>query len=317
MLIVIEGPNGAGKTTLATALALHATQYAPGADAMIVHAAPPDPADRNPVDEYETQLLGMLPENTADALILDRWCLGELVYGPIYRGVSRLTEGALLHCEMVLETHGAVKVCLLPPQRVLCERWERKNDELSDKEDLLHERGLFGRLAHAFKYVILSHSVEALETQTLVKNGAHVATEAARIAGSIPGYLGRPFPDVVFAGDQRSGDASDLTYPYPFTPAGPGCSGFLWDALAPYSETVLSRTGWLNANEPGMDIARAHEALGRPRWVAVGREAAMRLQDAPEIRNFTLAYHPQYMSRFQHGSQAQYGLSLMQAGGFL
>lgn len=311
MIIIIEGPNRAGKSTLAGRIAaLIGQQYG---HATVMSWGPPDPPGRNPFEEYELSLLAQA--RTQEHVIADRWAMGELVYGPLFRGRSRLTDGGLLHCEMLLRSLGAKRVCLLPSQRVLFQRWEAAPDELSDQHDLLHEHAMFRVLAERFGYMRLIRDPQDETLDVLCDSAQRASTAAEETLSGIPGYIGTPTPSVVLAGDVRSGTPGDDTYVHAFTPAGPGCAGFLMDALAPYSRAVLDHAGILNTGEPGMDLPAADEALGHPRWVALGANAARRLAAtgarAPSVSHgFDIVHHPQYARRFRYGDQAVYGKEL-------
>ena len=73
--LVIEGPDGAGKTTLAQALCASGYAYR--------HEGPPPPTV--PALRYYAGILARLEQPT----LLDRFHLGELVYGPIVRESRR------------------------------------------------------------------------------------------------------------------------------------------------------------------------------------------------------------------------------------
>lgn len=116
MIIVLEGPDASGKTTLAKALAEEV-------DGVYVHASAPE---RHPLVEYTATIETLRPEH----IVLDRWHIGEMIYGPKYRGRSGLSRkqfdaveeylagyGALLvHCddrfdELVSRLHGRGEEC--------------------------------------------------------------------------------------------------------------------------------------------------------------------------------------------------------------
>jgi hypothetical protein len=311
MIIVIEGPNLSGKSTLVSRLCAEIGSRC-HSGVITLAAGPPDPPDRNPFEEYELELFRH--DDGPPYLILDRWCLGEQVYGPLYRGKSRLTDGGLLHCEMLLRSLGALRICLLPPQSVLMTRWAAEPDELSDQEDVLHEHAMFRLLAERWGYQACSRVPDDADVTGMCHAAAALAEAAEEAVSGIPGYIGSPSPLAVLAGDVRGGTPGDDTYVHAFTPAGPGCAGFLMDALAPFAPGVLSNTGILNTGEPGMDISLAHVQLGAPGWVALGANAARRLA-AAGLRDFEIVHHPQWERRFNHAGQLAYGRQIMKVAG--
>ena len=125
-LVILEGPDGAGKTTLAQAL-----QMDFGMD--YTHEGPP-PADRDVLAYY----FGRLVEAARRApIILDRFALGERVYGPIIRGLDGVGEQGWLEMNAVLESLNAVQVVCLPPFEQCHAAWHERAGVKA--EMILHE----------------------------------------------------------------------------------------------------------------------------------------------------------------------------------
>jgi len=89
MILIIEGVDKNGKTTLANRLV---QEY--GAE-YVKFGQPTKP----PFQEYSEFIASVDPSKT---YVLDRFFIGELVYGPIYRGKSGITLGQLKDLERVL-----------------------------------------------------------------------------------------------------------------------------------------------------------------------------------------------------------------------
>ena len=94
MIVIFECPDGAGKTTLAE-------QVAEATGAVYIHACEPE---RHPLVEYTA------PLDLKKDYVLDRWHLGEIVYGPLYRGGSGLTAEQFWAVEQYLDERGAIVV---------------------------------------------------------------------------------------------------------------------------------------------------------------------------------------------------------------
>lgn len=112
-IVVIEGPDGVGKTTLARA-------YADLTGARYLHASAPT---AHPLVEYVAPL-----RDDVD-YVLDRWHLGELVYGPIVRGKSGLTHQQSHAIEQMMIERGAVLVHCNGPYDKIVARLRGRGDE--------------------------------------------------------------------------------------------------------------------------------------------------------------------------------------------
>ena len=78
MIYVLEGPDGTGKSTLAKALAKET-------HAMVIH---PYYNDQWEMKGYLTSIIKFAEDlnNQGINVVLDRWCISELIYGTIFRG---------------------------------------------------------------------------------------------------------------------------------------------------------------------------------------------------------------------------------------
>lgn len=114
MIIVIEGPDASGKSTLAW----HLAQTVDGA---YVHASAPE---RHPLVEYTSTIETLLPE----PVILDRWHIGEMIYGPRYRGKAGLSPHQFHAVEDYLAEHGALLVHCDDYYTDLCYRLRQRGE---------------------------------------------------------------------------------------------------------------------------------------------------------------------------------------------
>lgn len=126
MLIVIEGVDGAGKSTLVEAI----QDFRPRMQTF--HKGP---IKRSPLIEYESCLDEYYPGDQHD-IVCDRWHIGELVYGPMLRGESKLSEASLEHIELFLESRGALKTWVQTPLPIVMERIGTRGDDLIGREKI-------------------------------------------------------------------------------------------------------------------------------------------------------------------------------------
>lgn len=124
-LIIIEGIDGSGKSTLANMIQEVAQNN------YNVIRAHRGPMKGSVVEEYVKPLFEVGPN---DLLIADRWHVGEMIYGPIYRGVSYV-DSVLEHIENILDDLAAVKIVMLTPREIVRERLAGRGEEFLKEKD--------------------------------------------------------------------------------------------------------------------------------------------------------------------------------------
>lgn len=129
-IVILEGPDGAGKSTLAR-------QLSDLLEVPVMHLGPP-PEGISALD----QCLSMIMNNRTQYMgaVMDRFHIGERIYGPLMRGVDTLGyDGQYLVEEGLLQLGAKMIVCL-PPVEVCLENWRaRKGAEYVQEEDKIHE----------------------------------------------------------------------------------------------------------------------------------------------------------------------------------
>ena len=312
MLVVLEGPDGGGKSTLATRLANHVVSQ--GKTAFITHVGPPLDLARCPFDEYETEL-DSLPmaeaiRSTKVMVIMDRWHLGEYVYGPVYRGGSRYTEAGVYHTELALQAKGAVRVMCLPSYPETERRFLGRGDDLIDVADLEELWTRYHGLLHRFGYWQVTGSEDVGDLVRTLYREAMASTERMFSPALWSGgtYIGSNRPDVLFVGDERgNGPKGRPDLRRPFTPTLRGSSSeYLLSSLL--TAGLRDRVGIVNSREERVDLASLWKSLLHPPVVALGNKASDRLT-AIGLQHRKV-YHPQYMRRFRHGDRFEYAQQL-------
>lgn len=149
MLIIIEGCDATGKTTLAKRIA----ELQP--DTTIVHCGPPT---IDAYTEYASHTSQYIP-NLGASVVFDRFHIGELVYGPIYRGKSSLTQSQQVKLEAALNERGALLVHLTHKPQVLLER------QRSLGEDFLKPQHI-AKVVTGFKKQVLASEIKHKYTFT-------------------------------------------------------------------------------------------------------------------------------------------------------
>lgn len=126
MLCILEGPDGAGKSTLADALAQRIGY---------VDMRHSSQLKRDPIAEYIGDL-HMYKPGIGMHIIYDRHYLGELIYGPLYRGESRITPGMQIAIENYLNRQGALLVHVTHEVDVLRARCKELGESFLQESDI-------------------------------------------------------------------------------------------------------------------------------------------------------------------------------------
>jgi len=133
-IIILEGVDGSGKSTLANKLA--AAGEKAGLNVIREHRGP---IKQTVIEEYVKPLFEIGPN---DLLIADRWHVGELIYGPLYRGIS-LAKPHLEAIEGLLDMLHAVRVIVTAPLPVIRNRLEARGEDYLKPEHVEHVHGAY------------------------------------------------------------------------------------------------------------------------------------------------------------------------------
>jgi hypothetical protein len=129
-IVLLEGCDKSGKSTIAERIkACWETRYG---RAEIIHKGP-IPPNKDPMQEYWSEL--PRPE-IHELYILDRWHVGELVYGPIYRGKSKITFGDALRIQAAMERRGLVAIHMTADPAVIRQRFIEDGEDFAKLEDI-------------------------------------------------------------------------------------------------------------------------------------------------------------------------------------
>ncbi|MGW1055946.1 hypothetical protein [Streptomyces sp. NPDC002521] len=145
--IVLEGGDGVGKSTLAHHLV---SQYGLTA----VHS-PRTPDHQDLINRYRDLLA------RPGRLVMDRSFLSELVYGPLYRGHSRLTWSQALDLAQLVTARGGVFLHLTAPAATVRQRLKDRDGQAPAAEEITALADAYQR---AFR--TLTHHVPVLTYDT-------------------------------------------------------------------------------------------------------------------------------------------------------
>lgn len=300
MIFGLEGPDLMGKTSLADELE---KTFLAGGDA--VTRMKRGPLKQDPLTEY---LVPLQDYDTSTIWILDRWHLGELVYGPLMRGASRLSMAQAYYIELVLRSLNAQMVHVTSTEEVLARRYASRGDDFVSLEQLITVRKHYNDLVFHHMPWYVSAYTDAFRSDQLAYQ-----LYLTREAGLPPTeYLGGPRPKVLLLGDRQANGSATLKRPaiiWPFAPWNGTSGHWLFQSMLS-AEVQVYDIGIINAcDRPPIELQMTWLKLGQPPTIALGLNA----KKSAEAVGIPLANHiphPQFARRFHHADLVPYGLEI-------
>lgn len=181
MIVILEGPDGAGKTYLANELQ--------NAFSLAYHHEGPPPEDVSALQYYGDILESMRGKD----VVIDRFALGERVYGPVLRGKDGLGEDGWRVFQRLAAAVGAIQIVCLPPPEVCWSYWREGQNELFDDEIQ------FWKTYAAYGYYAQQSRVYDYTTTSLEEFTYGWVTEPA---WTQPGIIGSPYAKCLLVTEQ-------------------------------------------------------------------------------------------------------------------
>lgn len=274
MLIVLEGVDGAGKTTLTERL----MKSLPDDSVQRMHSGP---LKGDPLKEYLWRLKDYDPSSSEQNLVLDRWHVGELVYGPLFRGQSKLTEPMRQYVEMYLDKLGAYKLVVTANLMTILQRLEHRGEDLLKPDQVGLVLDFYHDYAHRYGWQFVGSD----EVMGHITKQARRLRAEARQVHRFSSYVGSPHPRHLVVG---LGTAQPL--------AGRPSQGL---AFVPYADTrhdaLMRHLRMAGIRDYGLadpevdDITDLWRTLGKPSVVAVGPRTERAIRSVPHSTlGFTL-----------------------------
>lgn len=308
MFICLEGVDGGGKSTLADAVEREILRQHPDHTVVRLHASQ---LKRPPIEEYVLSVADYVPGSTQH-IIADRWHYGEEIYGPLYRGKSAMSTAEWRWIEHWLGSRGArFWVISQSLERVRARLLARGEDYLQPEHvaHVLTQFDAIGSRASTYAGTFQPEGDTAEIVEHIIIDAAHAEGRAAYMRSMLTSYVGRTYtdPHTLLVGDKRGGSSPHVT-DGAFYPVNGNSAVFLWNALPDSQHT---KAPWwhgvavINANEEDQ-LELALDRLSETNVVALGKEAKTKLA-ALNVAPFSVMPHPQYVRRFYHDKQLQYG----------
>lgn len=305
MLITLEGVDGAGKSGLAFDIAAELKKRYPNDKVDYLHAGPLK------TDAYEAYLepLKDYKPNTGVHYVLDRWHVGERIYGPLYRGKSKVDDATWVWLELKFAALGMTTWHVTQQLSVIRERLAARGEDFLQDEHVEHVHGEFYRHLTLANSATFRGRVEPEgDNGRLVEQIISSASLNEALTPELPrSYVGDPDAEYLLVGDRRGGPGP---YPYDgaFRPVNGNSATYLLQALYDASQgrhyelNHWQLVAFINSapdEEPELDRALNVHAVG-----ALGCEAQKRI---PDDKRTTFFPHPQYVRRFHNKLRGEYG----------
>ena len=284
-VIILEGCDKTGKTTLAKRLS-EVTGY------NIIKCSAPE---GDPYIEYVSKLFNV------DNVIFDRFCYGELVYGPIYRKKSQLSDVQLYNIELLLQARDAQLIYCYADQDFIVEKFKTEDETFAKEEDINQILLRYDDVVKNSRIKVSRHKIptESFEAPS-VSSVSHVLINSQ--------YVGSLTPDVVFVGEKNNLNAmpkyKEFSLPFDF-----GRSSTILRKLI--KDVGLTSYGMTNAfkhhlpSDQQASTLRAEFDALKPRVVvALGNVAAKALKEV-DVKHVVM-WHPSFLGRFKGAQRADY-----------
>lgn len=146
-IIIVEGVDGSGKSTFIKMI-----------EKAIPNRFKVDLQHRGPIldtvgYEYFNPLLDVKPDSF---LVSDRWHVGEMIYGPLYRNESKVTGEWNIAIEALLDKLGAVKVVMKPSLDVVRSRLANRGEDYLQDHHVEEVYNFYSDYAEQHEYHVIT-----------------------------------------------------------------------------------------------------------------------------------------------------------------
>ena len=256
MLIILEGVDGVGKSWLADQLAIKH-----GIHTRMHHSGP---LREDPMIAYEWFLRDYDRDDLKTLWILDQWHVSEMIYGPLYRRASLLTEPAVKHIEMFLSALGALKIIVSEPPRTIEDRLMERGERTVQSNHVGLVWDFFNEHAKAYGWRTISSTKP--NPQTLIKWAKDAQMNAFKIA-HLHSYVGSLNPQFLVLSSNRSWPHGTPSFNAALTPVRSVPRNMaIMEALLPYDDFGI-------LSQDGDQIKEVWPLLGNPPVIATDPEA--------------------------------------------
>lgn len=290
MIVILEGENKCGKTTLAKYLVdKHKFKY--------IKCSQPK---GDPYIEY----MNILKKIKGDTVI-DRFCYGENVYGPIYRGKSMLDDEKVRNIEMKALSLNPLLIYCHDEVENIAKRFDEEKEEFAVKSKIRKALFLYSKVIGKSILPRIFHKMMTPDDLLLDLDSPFSKKGEKRVDAFInvmkdnedktkfKTVIGNAkSPEVIFVGDKRNERQkySEVGQPFDFGPS----STFLFEKLKA-AKVPLTKIAIINSDSK--ELKKFIFGCKPREVVALGTQAHEKLKKL-KITHQTFG-HPQYENRFK------------------
>lgn len=287
MLIVVEGPDKTGKTTLCKAIERElGFKYK--------HFSAPK---GSPADEYIDFLLDL-----KEPTVCDRFHLGELVYGPMFRGKAGITPLELVTIERVMRLKQTIIVHAVTNMKLANQRLDVSTEhEVVDKPQNLAAAEGFARVVPLTNAgPVLRYDGSSLDNLRVMIEQIRVIIASWTEQNAYTGIGTIAGSKLVFVGEAVNKNVTWRGLPFDRG----NSSQFLLDVFQaagiPEKAVYICNADKLTAKEMSALVLG-----GRTTFFTLGRKADLKLRKFGSTDHYALP-HPQFIKRFHYNRQGKY-----------
>jgi thymidylate kinase len=148
-IIIVEGVDGAGKSTFIEMIKNEIPdRYSP----TLWHCGP---IQHTAEEEYYLPLLEIAED---DFMVSDRWHVGEMIYGPLYRSESKVEGEWKDKIEKLLDDLGAIKVIMKPSLEEVKKRLAHRGEDYLQDEHVEEVYNFYAKYAEENQYHVVKEA---------------------------------------------------------------------------------------------------------------------------------------------------------------
>lgn len=190
MIICLDGVDGTGKSTLANHIVTAVQKKFPDDKVIYKHAT----QIKNDVYTEYAQLFEEYIPGSGIHYILDRWHIGEEIYGPLFRGQSAFDKVSFRWLELFLASKGMRTWLMTQPEDLIQERLEERGEDFIRFDQINYIQKEYQRIVKhlpTFAKEISPIGYDQFLIDVIIKDAIYTEHQAALYQNFGVNYFGR------------------------------------------------------------------------------------------------------------------------------